>query len=140
MEKLLRVSEKTTVIIHAMSYMALKEQGEFSSVKEISDAISVARGYLAKILQPMVLKGLLLSIRGVGGGFYISARTRNMSLLELLVAIDGGFDTDTCIFSRPICSKPPCIISKLNEDIRLLVESRLSSISLTDFAEMTFLK
>lgn len=140
MEKLLKVSEKATVFIHATCYMSLKEQGEFSSVREIADAISAPRVYLSKILQPMVSKGLLLSLRGVRGGFYISAEARKLSLLDLLIAVDGEFDVNSCIFSKPICFNYPCILSKLNQDIKKMAEDRLSAITLTEFAKITFPK
>ena len=80
-------------------------------VKTISEKLSVPKHFLAKILQQLSRNGLVSSLKGPTGGFYMSKQSKNASLLDIIVSIDGPDSFSTCVLGFPKCnSKNPCIM------------------------------
>lgn len=56
---------------------------------EIARATDVPPGYLSKVLYAMTRRGVLVSQRGLGGGFSLSASPERISVLDVLLAVDA---------------------------------------------------
>ena len=76
--------------IRAILYIARKSKdGTRVGIREISKAIDSPEPFMAKFLQSLSRKGLVLSIKGPSGGFYMENVHRRISLADIVVAIDG---------------------------------------------------
>src|SRR5215510_12751535 len=76
--------------IRAMIFIAQKSRnGQKSGIQEIVDAIDCPEHFIAKILQDLSRKGLVLSAKGPGGGFYLDKQLLNQPLADIVSAIDG---------------------------------------------------
>jgi Rrf2 family protein len=79
------------------------------SVDYISEKIDLPREFLAKILQQLTKHKLVESTKGRNGGFYLSEKNMNSSLLEVIKCFDGPDILSTCILGLEDCSdKRPC--------------------------------
>ena len=79
------------------------------SLKEISGAIDSPEAFTAKILQQLVKSGLLKSFKGPSGGFKININNRPITLLDVIMAIDGDGIITNCVLGLEECSgKMPC--------------------------------
>lgn len=56
----------------------------------IAEATKVPQGYLSKLLQAMVKAGLITSQRGLHGGFVLAKPAGDISVLEVLAAVDAA--------------------------------------------------
>ena len=56
-----------------------------------------------KMLQKMVYSGLLEATRGSGGGYRLSRNPREVSLLDIIVAVDGTDSLHPCIMGLAEC-------------------------------------
>jgi Rrf2 family transcriptional regulator, nitric oxide-sensitive transcriptional repressor len=65
-----------------------REHPRTRTTREIAAATAVPSGYLAKILQALCRKGVIRSQRGVGGGFGLRHEPRDISVLDVLDAVD----------------------------------------------------
>lgn len=54
----------------------------------IAEGTLVPHGYLSKVLQSLVRRGLVTSRRGLGGGFLLARDPRKISVLDVLQAAD----------------------------------------------------
>lgn len=63
---------------------------------QISDATQVPAAYLSKILQTLVKQEILLSKRGALGGFWLARKPQEMSVLEVMEAVDPLDRIESC--------------------------------------------
>jgi len=61
-------------------------------IQRLADATRAPRPFLAKVLQELALKGILRSKRGRTGGFVLGRPAAEITLADVVVAIEG---TDT---------------------------------------------
>jgi Rrf2 family protein len=104
-------SRQCEYALQAVCYLALKKEGEMSSIKEMTKKLDVPYHFLAKILQDLSRKGLLRSLKGPTGGFALGLPAKNITLFHIVEAIDGVKFTSGCVMGFPECSgKNPCAI------------------------------
>ncbi|HEX9151990.1 MAG TPA: Rrf2 family transcriptional regulator [Flavobacterium sp.] len=98
--------------IKAVIYLASKfESGEKASIKEIADFINASEHTVGKMLQTLVKEEVINSAKGPTGGFYVTAKQKNQSILNIIDAIDGKEVFDECGLGLSKCSSThPCPI------------------------------
>jgi len=89
--------------VRAMIYLAGLPQGERASLAELARHADVPLSFLAKVMQRLVRAGLVVSHRGKGGGFELAAGRLNISLLDILNALDGVPALNVCLLSAATC-------------------------------------
>jgi Rrf2 family protein len=55
----------------------------------IADAHGIPERFLVKVLRPLVNAGILRSVKGPGGGYRLGRAPKEVSLLEVVEAVDG---------------------------------------------------
>tara|TARA_Y100001972_G_C7622147_1_gene312046 strand:- start:551 stop:976 length:426 start_codon:yes stop_codon:yes gene_type:complete len=109
----------------------VQEEGKLAGLKDISNANGSPEAYTAKILQQLVKNGLLQSHRGPTGGFKVSDRP--ITLLEVVVAIDGESIVKDCVLGLRECSSArPCPVHDKFVAIRDHLKGVLNTTYLTD--------
>lgn len=80
-----------------------------SSLKEIAREIDSPEAFTAKILQKLVQKNIINSIKGPHGGFFIQTENNTTMLSEIVEAIDGDHIMNGCALGLKKCSEDhPC--------------------------------
>lgn len=114
--------------IRATLHIALQSlEGERASLRDISAEISSPEAYTSKILQQLVKKGIITSVKGAAGGFTIESRKMNRVMLgDIVAAIDGKFNNDTCVLGMKACSqKHPCPVHDQYKHIKSGIRSMI---------------
>ncbi len=75
--------------LRALIYLAYKCSPRPVLVREIAEAAGVPRQSLAKILHGLRNKGLVRSTKGPGGGYQLARPGHEMTVIEVMEAIDG---------------------------------------------------
>jgi len=71
----------------------------------LAQAIGAPESFVSKILQQLVQARLVTSQRGMRGGFQLARRAADMSLLEVVEAIEGPTQLNLCLPQGPNCSR-----------------------------------
>jgi Rrf2 family iron-sulfur cluster assembly transcriptional regulator len=104
-------SRQCEYALQAVMYIALKPEGEMTSIRELTKRIQIPYHFLAKILQNLTYKKLLVSLKGPTGGFGLAKPPKEITLFDIVEAIDGVGFTTNCLLGFPECShKNPCAI------------------------------
>jgi Rrf2 family protein len=121
----LRLTNAADYAVQAMIHLAcLPEDGAALSA-EIARAQGIPPSFMAKILRSLVRAGLLKSTRGSHGGFALARSACEVSLLDVVEAIEGPLSLVDCLES-------PCGCQLADEcpaqPVWLNVQSRMAEI------------
>jgi Rrf2 family protein len=77
-------------------------------LSELADSCDVPPAYLYKVLKSLACAGLLAAHRGVTGGYELTSRARNSSVLDVVEAVNGLPLLNTCVLSGGCHRAPAC--------------------------------
>lgn len=133
--------------IRAMIFIAQKSrEGERVGIKDIARGIEAPEHFIAKILQELSRKNLVLSVKGPNGGFYHDYESVQSSLADIVKTIDGDKIFSGCGLGLKQCSEShPCPIhhefKKVRGSIqRMLEKARIGTLTRELEQQLTFLK
>jgi Rrf2 family protein len=105
-------------------------------VDEISQATSAPKSFTAKILQKLIKGGFVKSFRGVKGGFMLSRPPVEITLLDVIEAVQGPVAMNACALDKKMCSRSDsCAIHPVWVEIRREVEEILKKKNFGDFVQ-----
>ena len=97
--------------LQSVLYLALKPKGEMTNIREMTKALGIPYHFLGKIMQDLSRKGILTSQKGPHGGFALRRRPEQITLLQIVEAIDGTEFLQACVLGFPECSGThPCAV------------------------------
>ena len=79
--------------------------GQPVMIDAVSRDESIPKSFLAKIFQDLAKAGLLRSQRGAGGGFTLARPADQITVLEVIEAIDGRIALQRCLTEEPECQR-----------------------------------
>ena len=103
---------------------------------DIAKEINSPQAFTAKILQILVKAGIIDSVKGVNGGFYIQKkRIASTFLVEIVNAIDGDTVFNGCGLGLSQCSEDhPCPVHDKFKSIREELAKMLETTNLEELA------
>ena len=96
---MLKLSKKADYGLISMKHLASQPDGVACSAREIAQSYAIPTELLAKILQKLVKNGLLASTHGTNGGYVLAKRPADISLADVIEAIDGPVSLVQCDFN-----------------------------------------
>lgn len=106
---------------------AKSNSGKRVGIKDICKEIEAPEHFTAKILQNLSRMGIVNSLKGPTGGFYMDEAGRDTKLIEVVKAIDGNKLFTGCGLGIKACSdKKPCPIhyefKKIRDSLKEMLE------------------
>jgi Rrf2 family protein len=105
---MLRFSKKADYALMAMKHLAVRGDGASggsSSAREIAEQYDIPIELLAKVLQRLVRSGLLASHQGTRGGYQLARAPRQISVADVIQAIDGPVTVTACSTEEGNCEQ-----------------------------------
>ncbi len=100
----MQIKRETDYAIRCVFYLCGLKEGETAMVDEISGAMDIPKSFTAKILQKLTRAGIVSSFQGVKGGFMIARKPAEISLLDVIVTIEGPLALNVCLESETACN------------------------------------
>jgi len=92
----MRLSRKSDYALRAVRHISNLPKGQLGSINSVSEAESVPREFLAKILKDLTRSGILVSYQGVTGGYRLAKTPKEVTFLDVIEAIDGPIHLNLC--------------------------------------------
>lgn len=109
--------------------------GRSMMLDELVSDTSLPRDFLAKVFQRLVKAGLLRSAKGRGGGFALGRPANEITLKDIVEAIDGPLTFDRCAVGLDKCSdQQPCPQHDLYKPIRQRIKEYLQTTTVADLS------
>ena len=102
---MLRLSKKADYALIAMKHLALRSDRGAASAREIAEQYDIPIELMAKVLQRLVRRGLLASHQGTRGGYELARRPTQISVADVIQAIDGPVTVTACSSEENQCEQ-----------------------------------
>ncbi|MBX9689908.1 MAG: Rrf2 family transcriptional regulator [Candidatus Obscuribacterales bacterium] len=124
-------SQTAEYALRAMVFMSMNYEQAFTT-HQISEATKVPAPYLSKVLQALAKAELVHSQRGIGGGFALSRGPEEISILQVINAVDPICRITSCPLKLEAHGKHLCALHKKIDDATANIEKTFAKTSMSD--------
>lgn len=131
-------SKKCELAIQAVLYLSIKPTNVNFSARDISKDLNVPKEFVSKVLQILTHTGIVASQKGKAGGFSLAKKTSEITLFDIVQAIDGSEIFNKCVLGFHGCDPAnPCPVHNVWGPIREEIKKMLILKTLEDLETFT---
>lgn len=125
----------TEYAIRGVAELAGRSTGGNMLLDQLVAGTDLPRDFMAKIFQKLVRGGILISAKGRGGGFAVARPAHEISLMQVVQAMEGPELLDRCVVGLDQCSdQMSCPQHDLYKPIRQRLKDYLNTTTIADMA------
>ncbi|WP_169731293.1 RrF2 family transcriptional regulator [Aminiphilus circumscriptus] len=131
----MKLSTRSRYGLRAMLELALANGTAVTMAKDVAERQNLPVSYLEQLLAQLKRAKLVVSIRGAKGGYSLSRPAEEISLSEIIEALDGPLDVAPCediAFCR--ASPEACVLKEIFFRISEALRREFAAVSLAEFA------
>lgn len=132
----MRLTTKGRFAVTAMLDIALYEADKPVTLAGISERQSISLSYLEQLFSRLRKQGLVSSVRGPGGGYRIAKAHHEISVSDIITAVDEQIDATQCGGNENCHDEGPCMTHELWASLNRKILDYLSGVSLADMVNM----
>ena len=130
----MQITRQADYAVRAVLYLANLGNNERAATSTVAEDQRIPASFLAKIISQLSIAGLLHTSRGARGGVTLAREPQDISLLEVVEAIDGPIQLNECVGDENECSfEDGCPLRSVWSDAQNDLVARLKK---TNFAQL----
>lgn len=129
----MQITRQADYAVRAVHYLACLEPGIKATTKKIAEKQHIPASFLAKIIAQLTVVGLLETTRGVHGGVALARSPAEISLLDVVEAIDGPVMVNVCVNDHYACEIENCAIRPIWDEVQNTLVDRLKEANFAQF-------
>ena len=131
----MRLSTKGRYAVTAMLDLALNGTQGPVTLADISENQGISLSYLEQLFAALRSKGLVRGVRGPGGGYYLGRESDEISIADIICAVDEWVEFTRCKGKQNCHDGQRCLTHSLWDDLSQQIFMFLTDISLADLVE-----
>ena len=128
----MRLTTKGRFAVTAMLDLALNEQDRPVTLAGISERHEISLSYLEQLFSRLRRSGLVKSVRGPGGGYRIAKAHSEISVSDIITAVDEQIDATQCGGNENCKDEGRCMTHELWSSLNVKILEYLSGVSLAE--------
>jgi len=128
---LVQISEAASLAIHSMALL-IQNRGSLLTVKDMTQECEASEAHLAKVMQKLAKSGLVTAIRGPQGGYTLTEKGEEATILTIYEAVEGAIVPRRCLLKNKICIFSACIFGGVIEKAEREIKDYFASKKLKD--------
>lgn len=100
----MQITRQADYAVRAVLYLARLGQEERAATSQVAQEQHIPPSFLAKIISQLSIAGLLHTSRGARGGVTLAREPKDITLLEVIEAIDGPIMLNECVGETGTCT------------------------------------
>lgn len=130
----MQITRQADYAVRAVLYLAKLGNERRAATSQIAQEQQIPPSFLAKIVSQLSVAGLLQTSRGARGGVSLARSPEQITLLEVVEAIDGPILLNECVSGNGVCTfGEDCPLRPIWCDAQLDLIERLRSTSFAQF-------
>ncbi|MGB0846673.1 MAG: Fe-S cluster assembly transcriptional regulator IscR [Thiolinea sp.] len=131
----MKLTTKGRYAVTAMLDLALHNGGQPVSLADISERQDISLSYLEQLFSKLRRAGLVVSMRGPGGGYQLNGEPEAIVVADIISAVDESVDATRCGGMADCQDNKRCLTHDLWADLSNQIRSFLSDITLADMTK-----
>jgi len=133
----MRLTTKGRYAVQAMADIAAEQGDAPVALPEIALRQGISAGYLEQLFAKLRRAGLVMSVRGVAGGYRLARASSDICVSEIVEAVDEEIQTTACGGREVGCqgSGARCLTHDLWDELGRQIDLFLSAVTLEDIIE-----
>ena len=132
----MKLSTKGRYGLRALIDLALYSENETVSIQSIARRQNISDSYLEQLMRKLRSAGLILSVRGAQGGYKLARPANEISVGDVLRALEGSLEAVTCGGEDNSCQGADlCVTKFVWERINSSIRDTVDSIKLSQLVE-----
>lgn len=128
----MRLTTKGRYAVTAVLDLSFHQQTGPVSLADISERQHISLSYLEQLFARLRRNGIVVSTRGPGGGYALSRAAEEISVAEIIVAVDENYDAANCEEGETCTGHNQCLTHDLWQELSQEIHRFLSGISLAE--------
>tara|TARA_B100000674_G_C37752632_1_gene874146 strand:+ start:313 stop:762 length:450 start_codon:yes stop_codon:yes gene_type:complete len=112
--------------------LAMHQEGGPTTLADIASRQGISLSYLEQLFSKLRRAGLVISVRGPGGGYTLGRTAENIVVAQVIAAVDENVDTTRCGGAQNCTDQQKCLTHDLWNDLSDRIFEYLNDISLKD--------
>ncbi len=132
----MKFSTKARYGMRALIDIAIHQKEGPVRLGDVAQRQEVSEKYLEHLFRQLKSVGLVRSVRGAKGGYCLARPPEEITLLEIINALEGTVTPVNCVDDEQICSRTPqCVTREVWIELKQIIEEYLSSKTLADLVK-----
>jgi Rrf2 family iron-sulfur cluster assembly transcriptional regulator len=131
----MRLTTKGRFAVTAMIDLALRERAGPVTLAAISQRQRISLSYLEQLFGKLRRHQLVESVRGPGGGYCLAKKTADMSVADIILAVDEPIDATQCGGKENCRDEQKCLTHDLWATLNERIFDYLGSVTLRQLVE-----
>ena len=132
---MLRLSKRSDYALIALRHLATQGDKPSASARELAERFDIPVELLAKVLQKLARAGVLVSHQGLRGGYVLARPAAQISVADIIVAVDGPLTVTACSDQDQTCDQyAKCNVRDPLWRLKDRIVSALASCTLAELA------
>jgi Rrf2 family transcriptional regulator, iron-sulfur cluster assembly transcription factor len=128
----MRLTTKGRFAVTAMIDLAMNNGSQPVTLSEISERQKISLSYLEQLFGKLRRRELVSSVRGPGGGYNLARPTDQVSVADIITAVDEPIDATQCGGKENCKDDQKCITHDLWTDLNRHIFEYLRAVKLSD--------
>ncbi len=128
----MRLTTKGRFAVTAMIDLAMRNGEGPVTLANISERQKISLSYLEQLFGKLRRQGLVTSVRGPGGGYNLARPTQEVSVADIIVAVDEPIDATQCCGKENCKDEQKCITHDLWVDLNKHIFDYLAAVKLSE--------
>ena len=100
----MQITRQADYAVRAVLYLSRMGNNQRAATSTVAKEQRIPPSFLAKIISQLSIAGLLHTSRGARGGVTLAREPKEITLLEVIEAIDGPIQLNECVGENATCT------------------------------------
>lgn len=131
----MRITQEADYAIRIVLFLSILGKSKKTEAQVISDAENIPDRFTLKILRKLNQAQITKSFRGVNGGYILIKCPDEISLKDIVEAIDGKIAINKCLIDGSNCNlnrASYCSVHKALENVQNTISNELEKVKFSD--------